>query len=228
MKYYLGEEHAPYYAAVSNLDWNVGRLLDALRRNNILDETLIIVTTEHGRTWTNRPGSTEGMCVAYEEAARIPLIIRYPRLFPQGKVWRSGVSLVDLMPTILEATNITPASGANMQGRSLVGPVRSGQDRWDRPIVIQNIPQRAIDDSFYEERAIRDERYKLILRNFVVRPNFRPGELYDLTNDPTETNNLYNSNPQVVKQMAQILRTWGQQNNDPKSIQLANWVANQS
>ena len=227
LKYYEGEEHPEYYAAVSNLDWNVGRLLDALRRNKILDETLIIVTTEHGRTWTNRPGSTEGMCVAYEESARIPLIIRYPKLFPQGKVWNSGVSLVDLMPTILEATDVTPASAAKMQGRSLIGLVRSGQDRWDRPIVIENVPQRAIDDSFYEERAIRDERYKLILRNYAVRPNFRPGELYDLRNDSGEGNNVYSSNPQVVRHLAESLMAWGQENEDPRSIQLAAWVLDQ-
>ena len=226
LKYYEGEEHAEYYAAVSNLDWNVGRLLDALRRNNILDETLIIVTTEHGRTWTNRPGSTEGMCVAYEESARIPLIIRYPKTLPQGKVWNSGVSLVDLMPTILEATNVTPAGGANMQGRSLVSLVRSGRDEWDRPIVIQNVPQEGIEGSLYEERAIRNERYKLILRNFQVRPNFRPGELYDLRNDAEESRNLYESNPQVVKEMAKSLLAWGREKQDARSVQLAEWVMN--
>ena len=90
-----GKTTPNYYASVSALDWNVGRVLDTLRKNDLLDKTLIIFTTEHGRSWINRPGTQEGMCTAYEEAARVPLIIRHPKLFPAGRVWNSGVSHVD-------------------------------------------------------------------------------------------------------------------------------------
>ncbi|MCC6389473.1 MAG: sulfatase-like hydrolase/transferase [Bryobacterales bacterium] len=214
-----GEEHAAYHAAVSNLDWNVGRLVETLRRKNILDETLIIVTTEHGRSWQPRPGTAEGMCTAYEESSRIPLILRYPRLLPSGGVWRSGVSLVDLAPTILETAGIQavkggilePAGGSFFQGHSLIGLVRAGNDTWRRPIVMENIPQAAIDGSFYEERALRTERYKLILRKFDNRPELRPGELYDLQTDPREERNLYPHSQALVKQLAGQLAAWGRQ-----------------
>lgn len=234
LQYYEGQEDAGYYGSVTNLDWNVGRLLDALRRKNILDETMIIVTTEHGRTWIERPGTSEGMCVSYDEVSRIPLIMRYPKLLPQGKVWEAGVSLVDLMPTILEVAGISPAVRGHHQprgrspihGRSLITEIREGRDHWARTIVMQNIPQAAIQNSLYEERALRSKRFKLILRKFDVRPSFRPGEFYDMQADPGETRNLYESptHQTVVQGLAQRLKEWGQETGDDLAVELAGSV----
>jgi arylsulfatase A-like enzyme len=228
LDHYKGQEHAGYYGSVANLDWNVGRIVDALKQRKVLDDTLILLTTEHGRTWGQRPGTLEGMCIAYEEASRIPLIIRYPKLFPGGTVWRSGVSLVDLMPTILEATNIQmpPGTSSSIQGRSLI----ADNDQWNRPIILQNIPQAAIDGSYYDERALRNERYKLILRKFEQRPELRPGELYDLQQDPKESRNLYasESRRETVRQMARLLQAWGKERRDPLSVELGAWAADSS
>jgi arylsulfatase A-like enzyme len=222
---YAREEHAGYYGAVSNLDWNVGRLIEALRRHKLLDNTFIILSTEHGRSWDLRPGTTEGMCTAYEESSRIPLLMHCPKLLPSRLVWESGVSLVDLAPTIHEAAGIIPPSRAVVQGRSLISLVRDGQDRWDRPVVMQNVPQAAVDGSYYDERAIRDERYKLILRDFDARPELRPGELYDLRSDPKEKNNLYSTEPAIVKRLAGMLKTWGGENGDDRATRLGAWAA---
>jgi len=121
--------------------------------------------------------------------------MRCPGVLPAGVVWQSGVSLVDLMPTILEAARVVPAiRGGEIHGRSLLPDLRAGRDRWRGPILMQNIPQRGIDGSYYDERALRTERWKLILRKFDARPELRPGELYDLQADPEENRNLYGSN----------------------------------
>ncbi len=224
---YQGQEHAGYYGSVSNLDWNVGRIVDALERTGQLDDTLIVLTTEHARTWGEREGTSEGMCVSYDEVARVPLILRYPKALPRGRRWQSGVSSVDLMPTILEAAGVRPVMGTHpsstrpfLHGRSLLSLVADGRDRWDRPIVVENLPQAAIDGSFYEERALRNERYKLIVRLFDNRPAIRPGELYDLREDPDETRNLWSERPGVVREMAETLRGWGEQTRDGLAIRL--------
>ncbi len=233
LEHYQGDERAAYYGTVSNLDWNVGRLVETLRRLEILDNTLIVATSDHGRVWGNRPGTEEGLCVAYEGSARVPLIMAHPGLLPQGKVWQSGVSLVDLMPTFLEAGGIQPVMGVrsytqrlNLQGESLLERVASGRDQWDRPIVIQNIPQAPIDGSLYDERALRTERYKLILRQFDTGAAFRPGELYDLLEDPGERTNLYaaSSHNMIRQELATTLRDWGKNTEDQASIGLADWV----
>jgi arylsulfatase A-like enzyme len=226
---YRGQEHGGYYASVSNLDWNVGRVLETLERTGQLDNTLIIVSTEHARTWEDREGTAEGMCVAYDEVARIPLVMRYPKMLPAGKRWKSGVSSVDLFPTILEAAGVSPQLGTIepipdrpfLQGRSLISLVREGQDRWDRPIVIENIPQAAIDGSFYDERALATERWKLILRLFDNRPSIRPGELYDRAADPGEQTNLFAQRPEVVRELAATLRDWAVEMRDPTGQTLA-------
>ena len=234
LEHYQGQEHAGYYGSVSALDWNVGRLLGALRRHNILDNTLIIFSTEHGRTWIDRPGTLEGMCISYDEAARVPLIMRYPERLRAGSVWRSGASSVDLMPTILDAASIKPLMGAYgndfrpvIHGRSLLAAAEQGLDEWDRPIMIQNLPQRAIDGAFYEERALRTGQHKIILRKFGGRPVFRPGELYDMRVDPAEANNLYNAPGQrgVVQRMAGLVKTWGEEHDDKLSVELGQRAA---
>ena len=231
LKHYEGQSHAGYYGSVSALDWNVGRILDKLREKDVLDDTMIIFTTEHGRAWTERPGSVEGMCTSYDDAARIPLMIRYPKRLPSGKVWQSGVSSVDIMPTILDAAGIVPIMGAYgndfrpvLHGRSLLREVNEGRDNWSRPIMIQNVPQRAIDNALYEERGLRSEQFKIILRKYGVRPVRRPGELYDMKADPSETRNIWDSSRSTVKEMASKVRDWGEEHDDDLSIELGTWA----
>src|SRR6476646_11728429 len=64
-------------AELANLDWNAGRLFETLSRHSLLNETLIIFTSDPGRTWIDRRGSTEQrIALSYEEVARVPLILR--------------------------------------------------------------------------------------------------------------------------------------------------------
>ncbi len=213
-------EHEEYYASVTALDYDVGRLVEALRRNNVLDRTFIIIGTEHGRSWIDRPGTLEGMSIAYDDAARLPLIMHGPDLLPQGLVWNSGVSMVDLMPTILHAANVHGRLRRDYSDRSLLPDLRLGRDEWRRTIVIQNIPQKAINDVMFEERALRTERWKLILRYFGARPEMRADELYDMRGDPGETRNVYQSRAEVVKRLATELREWGEENGDSLAVEL--------
>jgi arylsulfatase A-like enzyme len=231
LEQYQGQDHAEYYASVAALDWNVGRVLDTLRENNLLDDTVILFATEHGRSWQERPGTQEGMCTAYDESARIPLLLRYPKRLPEGKVWKSGVSLVDLMPTLLDFANIRAKHSMTLQpfpqiqGQSLIPRIAAGRDEWNDPIVVENVPQRAIDGALYDERAIRDERYKLILRKFEARPALRPGELYDLRDDPDESKNLYAERGQIVQRLGRELAAWGDRFSDDLAEELGAWAA---
>jgi len=228
---FAGREHADYHATVSHLDHCVGRTIAALRRLSILDDTLVIFTADHGRTWMDRPGSAEGIALPYEEVSCVPMIVRYPRLFPARR-WGAGVTTADIMPTVLEATGVTheqgpPSFGLSpaVQARSLAAEVRGGDDSWRRPVILQNIPQRGIDGSYFDERAIRTERHKLILRKFDVRPELRPGEMYDLAQDPGETRNLYRAGSLEVRSLAGQLAEWGRANGDALSVELGEFAA---
>ena len=228
---FRGKEHADYHATIANLDWNVGRIFDTLRRRGLLDDTLIIFTADHGRTFIDRPGSAESIALSYEEVARVPLILRYPARIPKPKAWRSGVNLTALAATILDscgislaqgvaAANLTPALHAQSLFHTLSGP-----DEWREPVILQNIPQRGIDGSLYDERAVRTSRHKLILRKFDLRPELRAsGELYDLNADPDESTNLYAREPKLVAQLAAQLEAWAQQTRDDLAIDLARFA----
>ena len=213
-------EHEEYYASVTALDEEIGRMIDALRRNNVLDNTFIILTTEHGRTWVDRLGTVAGMSISYDEAARLPLIMHYPRVLPAGLVWQSGVSSVDLMPTIMHAAGLYGRLDEEYEDRSLIPDLLSGRDEWTREIVIQNISQRGIDGILFEERALRSERWKLILRDFAARPDKRVDELYDMENDPGETNNLFSDRQDVVMELAGRLARWGDEHGDALAVKL--------
>jgi arylsulfatase A-like enzyme len=220
LDYYQGKSdpRAGYHAAVSNLDWNVGRLIAALEKHKILDRTFIILATEHGRVWEERPGTVNGYDNSYEGAAHIPLILRHPGSLPSGRVWKSGVTLADLAPTILEAANITAPP---MHGRSLLPILRSGNDEWTRPLVIQNVAGKPIGNALFKERAIRDRKWKMILRKFDIR-NHPADELYDMEADPGETKNLF-GRPEgraTVRELGAALRQWGDELSDPLAVEL--------
>ena len=194
-------DHKNYYASVTSLDHNVGRIVRTLEALGLLDNTLIILSTDHGGSFQERPGSYRGISIAYDEGARIPMIMHWPGGLSQGFTWKSGVNLVDIAPTILSAAGINTKSrimeiitgreGSPFHGRDLITEVLSGEDNWPTPVFMQNVPEAAIDNSWFDERAMRSEGWKLILRDFTADPRVRSNALFDMLNDPDETTNLY-------------------------------------
>jgi arylsulfatase A-like enzyme len=225
--------HKSYYASVSSLDENVGRIVRALEERGILDNTLIIISADHAGSFQERPGSYRGMGIAYDEAARIPMIMHWPGGLPGGVTWDSGVSLVDLAPTILGAANINTKSrimeiitgriGSPFHGRDLVAEINSGRDDWPVPVFMQNVPEAAIENSWFDERAMRSERWKLVLREFNADPRARSNALFDLQNDPGEAENLYGdpSYRDQLKAQLTLMLEHAEKLRDDLSIKLA-------
>ena len=226
-------DHKDYYAAVSSLDANVGRIVKTLKDNDLLDNTLVIISTDHGGSFRTRPGSYRGMGIAYDEAARIPMIMHWPKGLPKNVVWKSGVSLVDIAPTILAATGINTKSrimeivtgreGSPFHGRDLISEVNSGKDGWPSAVFMQNIPEAAIEESWFDERAMRNENWKLILRDFNADPRARNNAFFNLARDPEETRNLYadkKSRKDLLKQLKVMLAA-AEDIDDALSIKLA-------
>ncbi|MDG2170198.1 MAG: DUF4976 domain-containing protein [Opitutales bacterium] len=134
----------------------------------------------------------------------------------------------------MDVTNISTQLSTNprpdrplIHGRSLLPAIENGNDVWDRPIIMQNFPMEGIDNSLFEGRAIRTERYKLIIRKFDIHPELRPGELYDMKNDPGEERNLYAdpSHQTVLKDLGLQLQQWGEAYDDPLSERLGGYAA---
>jgi len=208
---YQGREHAAYYGAVTAVDADVGRVLDEVRGLGIEDSTFVSFTADHGETFGQRMGSQD-KTVCYDDSAKVPLLIRWPGRF-QGVEYRGGVTTLDLMPSILEAAGL--AAPPRCQGRSRNAELRSGQLGWKDPVFLENITQQDIDGKPAIERAVRTERWKLILRD---HPRC---ELYDLQADPRERNDLYSREPAKVKELAALIMSWGKRSGDPVAEEMA-------
>jgi len=166
----------PYDGAVAWSDELIGRLTGALRDSGTLDSTLVIVTSDHGESLGDHGEDTHGYFV-YESTLRVPLVVRGPRIGPGTSV-DVLVRMVDLYPTILELTGLGPP--ARTSGRSLVSALRDGR-MTDEPSYAESLVP-LLHYGWSDLHAVRDGRWKYIL---APKP-----ELYDLQNDPGETNNI--------------------------------------
>jgi tetratricopeptide (TPR) repeat protein len=120
---HLFEPHAPYEggsydAAVAKADEAVGELLDKLRQRKIYDDTLVILLSDHGEGLRDH-GEQEHGVLLYREALQVPLIVKLPRSERRGERVPALAQLIDVLPTILDATKTTPP--ASLRGQSLLG-----------------------------------------------------------------------------------------------------------
>jgi arylsulfatase A-like enzyme len=177
---------AAYWAMCDLIDAQIGRLLDVLKETNQLKNTLLVFMSDHGEMLGDHGIYLKGPYF-YEPAIHVPLIISWPGRVPARRV-SSLVELVDLAPTLLEASGLEPHAG--MQGKSL-WPLLSGQAEADNhhdDIYCEYYNAMP----FYKEGSapyltmVRTDHHKL-----VADHSNHGGELYDLTDDPQETCNLW-------------------------------------
>jgi len=209
---------AEYWGAVTAIDRCVGRLLEKLDGLRLRDNTLVIFTADHGDHFGKRPGGSH-KGVAYDEAARVPLILRYPGVCDGGKVRDELVSNVDLMPTILDAVGI--AAPASLQGASLLGLLSGRAKDWRTLVCTENRESDSQQPGAHS-RGIRTDRYKLILREHETKGAAGLNELYDHQSDPQERKNLFG--PQqagVIYGLLDQFTAWAKGTGDTLGLELA-------
>ena len=180
---------ANYFANVTLVDRQVGKMLDALRETGQWDNTIIVFTSEHGEMAGDH-GMLEKRSM-YEEASRVPLLMRIPGLGPdtQRATQRiaGSVSLVDLVPTLLDISGTGTDAAPELQGRSLAPVIDGYADLSDNDVFVQwngmgdrNLGTAEINRmaSMPWRTVITSDRWKL---NLCATDR---SELYDLNNDP--------------------------------------------
>jgi choline-sulfatase len=175
-----GVPHPGYYAAVSALDANVGRMLNALDDLGLADDTLVLYTSDHGDTFKFRDdGFHKHVC--FEEAIRVPLIVRWPQCVAAASQVSAPVNLIDLLPTLLEVAGTAVPDYA--QGRSFL-PWLHGKDPVSSDAAYVETNTRI---EGHDQRCLRTSRWKLILGTTG------PNHLFDLVNDPEEVFDLFDA-----------------------------------
>ena len=162
---------AVYYAVISHLDQQIGRILAALEETGQRDNTIIIFSSDHGLGVGSH--GIRGKQNMYEHTINVPLILSGPGI-PADKRAQAQVCLRDLYPTVCELCGIEIP--ATVTGKSFA-PVLRGQRDAIHPFVVGYFRD--------QQRMIRSDRWKLI-----VYPHLGRRQLFDLQNDPHELRNL--------------------------------------
>ena len=193
-----------YHAAVSYMDAQLGRVLDELDRLALSENTVVVLWGDHG--W--HLGDHGQWCkhTNYEQAARIPIIVRAPGISKPGARTRALIETVDLYPTLLELAGLpAPKTSHPLEGRSFVSTLRNPAAP-TKEAVFHSYPRSRPNDGPVIGRAVRTERHRLIeWKKPGADPATAELELYDYATDPLETRNLAAAQPEVVARLRQIL-----------------------
>ena len=169
-----------YYAAISYMDEELGRVIAALKERGELENTLIIYTSDHGDLMGDH--HTWRKCRAYEGSARVPMIVRCPESLGlknvKNKTRTELVELRDILPTFLDAAGIPKPS--SMDGLSMLDIFRG--KKWRSTLDLEHAQVYEPDNAW---TALTDSRYKYIYFTLTGQE-----QLFDLKNDPNELNDL--------------------------------------
>jgi choline-sulfatase len=172
-----------YYALTYRLDAMIGEVLDALKRNGLADNTLIVYSTDHGDQIGER--GLWWKHTFYEESVRVPLILSWPGNLPQGERRRQIVNLVDLTATMLDALGAPALPHA--QGRSFLDVARDAKAPWEDETVSEYCTDEIpvwTGGMAVRQRMLRRGDWKLIYYH-----GYRP-QLFNLAEDPDELRDL--------------------------------------
>jgi len=212
-------ERGLYGDVIMEIDWSVGQILEALKKNNIDKNTLVIFTSDNG-PWLNygdHAGSAyplrEGKGTALEGGQREPCIIYYPNKIKPGRTIDIPMMNIDIMPTIAEIT------GSSLPNKTIDG--KSVWNIWNGSSQVS--PQEAYFFYYHknELHGVRYKNWKMYFPHRYRTLNGRPGgkdgfpvdyeyntidqiELYNLSNDISETTDVANKNHEVVKKIESI------------------------
>ncbi|MBW8001617.1 MAG: sulfatase-like hydrolase/transferase [Planctomycetes bacterium] len=200
-----------YDAEVVFTDYLVKQVFDQLTSMGILDDTLVILTSDHGEN-LGEHGRIDHNLSMHETTLHIPLMMRYPNRFKPATRDDDLVSILDIAPTILDICGVNKEmQNLNIEKTSLVSQNRDARvfiiasnekPRAGIALMKQQYPQFDTKTIDYRLRTIRTKLHKLI---WTVDKDM---QLFDLKNDPRELKNLANSQPEIKNKLHKILVSW--------------------
>lgn len=185
----------PYDAEIAQADEGVGAIIDCLRGMNCLDSTFVVLTADHGESLGEHGEKTHAIFV-YDATVHVPLLLRYPSLFPKGRKYEGPVRCVDIFPTVLSGLQI--AEVPRCQGANLVSPLKG-------EALLPELPQ-------YSESLLSEVGFGMAPlyavrvhgKKYIRAP--KP-EFYDLVKDPREQSNLFSGQTVETGELDATLQT---------------------
>lgn len=208
----MWQDDPDYAGMVENVDENVGRLLDYLEANGLMENTIVVFTSDHGglsndghkrerHLATSNLPLRAGKGWLYEGGIRVPLLVSWPgQLSP--RIDKSSIVLgMDIYPTILDLVADQPV--ANIDGKSAEKVLRGKEDWSDRTVFWHSAKARPHSTGDADMSVVRSGDYKLVYYNENGK-----SELYNLANDPGEKQDLSAEKPAKAKELNVLLKAW--------------------
>jgi len=188
-----------YDGAITYLDSQIRELIGSLRKRGLYENTLLMITSDHGEALGTRNQLGHGGVSVYQNEVNIPLLVKYPGVNPEARV-NAEASQVDLLPTVLEAASI--AEPAGLQGISL----RKIEKDTSRFIVSVSYPEPWL--SALNRQYARVEMAVIRGDEKLIESSLGKRELFDLSRDINEEHNLYKENDPGVLALSRMLQDW--------------------
>jgi arylsulfatase A-like enzyme len=205
-----------FYASVTNLDTQVGRLLKELDALGLADKTIVVFSSDNGpedihignagHSGIGSAGPFRGRKRSlYEGGVRVPFIVRWPGHVPAGRVNdTSVVAGVDLLPTICQLAGVPTLDGFTSDGESLADVWLGDRRDRTRPLFWEWRFRIAGDSMHHSPMlAVREGPWKLYLN-----PDRSRLELYDMRTDHTQVDNVAATQPELVERLSQLALDW--------------------
>ncbi|MEM3041742.1 MAG: sulfatase, partial [Nitrososphaerota archaeon] len=203
-----------YDGEIAYMDKAIGEVIDTLENQGVLEDTAVIVTSDHGEQLSQHGLWQHGFLHAAE--THIPLIIRYPKRLPKGVRVKGFCQQIDILPTIMDLVGVSPKI-VDVDGTSVL-PLLRGERIRDQIFMETSNGQRALRTE--EWMFIEDEIVDMEARAIHLKMPKRKPELYNVKNDPMEVINLVDKEKERAEQMRETLISWVKSNikegeNDP-------------
>lgn len=194
-----------YGDVIEEIDWSVGEVLAALRRNGLDSNTLVMLSSDNGPWYQGSPGALRGRKGStYEGGMREPFIARFPGSIPKGRVCRGVAGTVDILPTVAKLTG-APLPKAPLDGID-IWPLLSGQKPALEREALLYFDGWNLQCARWHQWKLHFARFNTMAYNPApqggrVNLALRPPELYDLENDQEESYDLAAEHPDVVHEI---------------------------
>jgi arylsulfatase A-like enzyme len=207
---HLGKNRATYLAMITVIDQGLGRILEALDRGKIADNTLVVFLSDNGgtRSGNNHP-LRGGKGSLHEGGIRVIAAARWPGRIPGGSVCDVSHSYIDILPTLLDAAGGTMNVDDELDGQSALPLWKGDSDPTERSDEFYSFYEHRQGNPQPERLAIHKGDWKLIRKGPPILDGARAEgadiALYDLANDLGEGNNLAARHPQRVAELLEKL-----------------------
>ncbi|MEO5603801.1 MAG: arylsulfatase [Cyclobacteriaceae bacterium] len=180
-------------AMCENIDWNVGRVVEKIKELNLTENTIVIYLSDNGPNGWRWNGGMKGKKGSTDEGGvRSPAIICWPGKIKPGKEIKEIASAIDLLPTLAGLTGIDYSASKPLDGVSLKSLLLEERTEWN---------DRLVFNYWNGSISVRSQQYRLDSY----------GKLFDMENDPGQSNDISNQRPEIVAELRKAAEKWNKE-----------------